>query len=66
MLERPLSDIVLSCLHMFANRLLRSSARAQEMVLYDFLARLYTSEAARSQPRGGVPVSGQGGVAAGL
>ena len=46
-LETPPADIVLSCLHMFANRLLRSSARAQEMVLYDFLARLYASEVAR-------------------
>lgn len=56
-LETPLADIVLSYLHMFANRLLRSSARAQEMVLYDFLARLYASDVARgaASRRGGVP-----------
>jgi hypothetical protein len=34
--------------HMFANRLLRSAHRAQELVLYDFLARLYQSQHARA------------------
>jgi thiopeptide-type bacteriocin biosynthesis protein len=33
--------------HMFTNRLIRSSARAHEMVLYDFLERLYDSAMAR-------------------
>jgi hypothetical protein len=33
---------------MHANRMLRSAHRAQEVVLYDFLARLYESQAARS------------------
>jgi thiopeptide-type bacteriocin biosynthesis protein len=40
-----------SFLHMHANRLLRSEQRAQELVLYDFLLRMYDSEAARSRPR---------------
>jgi thiopeptide-type bacteriocin biosynthesis protein len=43
------ADLAPSYLHMHANRLLRSAQRAQEMVLYDFLARLYDSQAARAQ-----------------
>ena len=38
-----------SLLHMHANRILRAAARQQEMVLYDFLARLYTSQKARGR-----------------
>ncbi len=34
---------------MHANRLLRAEQRAHELVLYDFLARLYDSEAARGK-----------------
>jgi thiopeptide-type bacteriocin biosynthesis protein len=45
---RPLTELAPSYLHMHANRLLRSAHRAQELVLYDFLARLYDSEAARA------------------
>jgi len=36
-------------IHMFANRVLRSAQRAQELVLYDFLTRLYESQAARRE-----------------
>ena len=36
-----------SFVHMYTNRLLRSAARAQELVLYDFLGRLYQSQKAR-------------------
>jgi hypothetical protein len=39
-----------SYLHLHANRVLRSAQRVQEMVLYDFLARLYDSRSARSAP----------------
>lgn len=39
--------LAVSFIHMHANRMLRSSARAQELVIYDFLERLYQSEAAR-------------------
>jgi hypothetical protein len=34
---------------MHANRLLRSGARAQEMVIYEFLARLYAARLARGR-----------------
>jgi thiopeptide-type bacteriocin biosynthesis protein len=47
----PLPELAVSYLHMHANRVLRSAHRAQELVLYDFLARLYESRAARA-PRG--------------
>jgi hypothetical protein len=50
----PLPELAVSYLHMHANRLLRSAHRAQELVLYDFLARLYESRAARA-PRGASP-----------
>jgi thiopeptide-type bacteriocin biosynthesis protein len=43
----PLNELASSYLHMHANRLLRSAHRAQELVLYDFLARLYESQGAR-------------------
>ncbi len=36
-----------SLLHMFANRMLRAAGRAQEFVLYDFMARGYASLLAR-------------------
>ena len=42
-------DFVLSCAHMYANRLLRSAHREQELVIYDFLSRLYKSKAAREE-----------------
>ena len=47
-LTMPLPELVVSYLHMHANRLLRSAHRAQELVLYDFLSRLYESRAARA------------------
>jgi thiopeptide-type bacteriocin biosynthesis protein len=37
----PLADLASSHVHMHVNRLLRSDQRAHELVLYDFLARLY-------------------------
>jgi thiopeptide-type bacteriocin biosynthesis protein len=46
-LERPLTDMAASYVHMHVNRLLPSAHRAQEMVLYDFLRRLYESQLAR-------------------
>jgi thiopeptide-type bacteriocin biosynthesis protein len=48
-LSRPLTELAPSYLHMHANRLLRSAHRAQELVLYDFLARAYESQAARTK-----------------
>lgn len=48
-LDTPLASIAASLLHMHANRLLRSMQREQELVLYDFLLRIYESEAARAR-----------------
>ncbi|MHA7630766.1 lantibiotic dehydratase [Corallococcus sp. M7] len=44
-----LSALAGTHLHMHANRMLRSAARAQELVLYDFLARTYQSQLARAR-----------------
>lgn len=41
-------ELAASCIHMHANRLLRSAQRAQELVLYDYLARFYGSSLART------------------
>jgi thiopeptide-type bacteriocin biosynthesis protein len=49
-LSRELADIASSLVHMTANRLLRSAARAQEMVIYDLLDRLYLARANRGAP----------------
>jgi lantibiotic biosynthesis protein len=46
-LETTFSEIVGSIVHMHVNRLLRSSHRAHECVLYDFLYRIYDSNLAR-------------------
>jgi thiopeptide-type bacteriocin biosynthesis protein len=48
-LTRPLSALAGSFLHLHANRMLPSAARAQELVLHDFLYRLYESRAARQR-----------------
>ena len=44
-------DFALSCAHMYANRLLRSVHREQELVIYDFLSRLCKSKSARERNR---------------
>lgn len=46
-LAQPLSTVIESFAHMGMNRLLSLRANAQEMVLYDFLARGYASRLAR-------------------
>jgi len=38
-------------MHMHVNRMARAAARAQELVLYDFLARLYEGQAARARKK---------------
>jgi thiopeptide-type bacteriocin biosynthesis protein len=43
----PLADFAWSLAHMHANRMLHASQRAQELVLYDFLRRLYAARRAR-------------------
>lgn len=51
-LDRPLPVLLSSFLHMHANRMLRAAARAQELVLYTFLERLYEGRIARSKQSG--------------
>ncbi|MGH9869346.1 MAG: lantibiotic dehydratase [Candidatus Polarisedimenticolia bacterium] len=54
----PFDDLAASYVHLHVNRLLRSVHRPHELVLYDFLERLYESRAARlgaSRPRQGDP-----------
>jgi thiopeptide-type bacteriocin biosynthesis protein len=45
----PIAGLAGSFLHMHANRMARSAARAQELVLYDLLNRHYSSQAARQR-----------------
>jgi thiopeptide-type bacteriocin biosynthesis protein len=45
----PVRDLAPSFVHMHVNRLIRSAARAHEMVLYDFLHQLYASREARQR-----------------
>lgn len=40
-------DLANSVIHMFINRVMRSSQRTHELVIYEFLARLYDSQCAR-------------------
>ena len=42
-------DLVSSYAHMHVNRLIRSAANSHELVIYDFLARLYEAQAARTR-----------------
>ncbi|HYK41590.1 MAG TPA: thiopeptide-type bacteriocin biosynthesis protein, partial [Thermoanaerobaculia bacterium] len=51
-LSQPLAKLAASCVHMHVNRLLRSAHRKQELVLYDFLARLYESRTIRTRTSG--------------
>lgn len=53
MLNRPVSAIAPSLLHMTFNRFLRSEQRAQETVLYDYLGRALHSVAARGRGASG-------------
>jgi thiopeptide-type bacteriocin biosynthesis protein len=46
-LSATMADIAMSFAHMHANRLLRSARRAQELVLYELLDRVYSSQAGR-------------------
>lgn len=50
-LRQSVKELAVSYLHMHANRLLRSAHRAQELVLYDFLARNYESRVIRERDR---------------
>jgi thiopeptide-type bacteriocin biosynthesis protein len=52
-LTLSIDQLLPSYIHMLANRLLRSAARAQELVLYDFLERIYLSRQVRGKKTGG-------------
>jgi thiopeptide-type bacteriocin biosynthesis protein len=54
-LTSRLAELASSWLHMFANRLLLGSQRAQELVICDFLGRLYEGRAARARAAGRAP-----------
>lgn len=59
-LAAPISDVAANLAHMNVNRLIRSSARAHELALFDLLARLYASKQAREasvRPRARAPRS---------
>ena len=47
-LTTPLEEMLGSFIHLSVNRLLSSAQRAQEMVIYHFLARLYESRISRT------------------
>ncbi|HEX3554829.1 MAG TPA: lantibiotic dehydratase [Thermoanaerobaculia bacterium] len=48
-LNQPLANLAPSFIHMHVNRMIRSAARAHELVLYDFLFQLHESRAARAR-----------------
>ncbi|HYX22810.1 MAG TPA: lantibiotic dehydratase [Thermoanaerobaculia bacterium] len=54
-LNQSVADLAPSFIHMHVNRMIRSAARAHELVLYDFLFQLHESRAARAR-KGGRPV----------
>lgn len=48
-LNQSIADLAPSFIHMHINRMIRSAARAHELVLYDFLYQLHESRAARAR-----------------
>ncbi|MBX9787995.1 MAG: lantibiotic dehydratase [Pirellulales bacterium] len=52
-----LEELALSLMHMWVNRVARAAHRAQEVVLYDFLDRLYHSQLARASGNERRPVA---------
>ncbi len=54
-LDVPIAVLAESYVHMHLNRLFRAEQRAQELVVYDFLACLYESRLARSRAGGSKP-----------
>jgi thiopeptide-type bacteriocin biosynthesis protein len=49
-LSADVPELAMSFAHMHVNRLLRAAPRAQELVLYEMLDRLYRAQAARAAP----------------
>ena len=60
----PVAEMSTSFVHMFVNRIIRSAARAHELVLYDFLHQLHASREARRRknpsPPAPLPQAGEG------
>lgn len=52
----PVAEMSTSFLHMFVNRIIRSAARAHELVLYDFLHQLHESREARKRKASSPPL----------
>lgn len=52
-LTSSVAEMSTSFVHMFVNRIIRSAARAHELVLYDFLHQLHESREARKRKSGG-------------
>lgn len=50
-LSRTVTDLVQSYIHMHVNRLIRSSQRLHELVLYDLLRRYYEGQLARGRQK---------------
>jgi hypothetical protein len=48
-LTQTIAELAWSFVHMFTNRMLRTAALAQELVLYDWLCRAYESALARER-----------------
>lgn len=57
-LEIPLNNIISSLIHMHFNRLFRTKQRMHELVIYYFMNKFYTSQAARLK-YGGNKIAGQ-------
>jgi thiopeptide-type bacteriocin biosynthesis protein len=50
-LTLSIPELAASFVHMHVNRMIRAAARAHELILYDLLARIYQSRAARARGR---------------
>jgi thiopeptide-type bacteriocin biosynthesis protein len=50
-LAMPVEELAVSYVHMHVNRVLRAAHRQHELILYDFLARVYESAIARERPK---------------
>lgn len=49
-LSVAIPELAMSLAHMHVNRMLRSAQRAQELILYELLDRVYGTQAARRRP----------------
>jgi thiopeptide-type bacteriocin biosynthesis protein len=56
-LTKTIPELASSYIHMHLNRMFRSAANAQEMVLYDFLTRTYDSRLAKEKRSANLPAN---------